>query len=152
MTITAKSQLGPEKGGELQPVSSFYSANGPIGDVIDDFDDDVHVVRDRNGRFAAGDESPVIERVADGISRAAKSVQKTAKVTAVRAQDGARTTAQAVRDHPAMTAAVLGGLATAAYAGVRIYKARQEPMEDSVERAAPKRKVSTSKPLSKRKH
>jgi hypothetical protein len=151
MTITSKSQLDPEKGGELHPVSSFYNAGTPVADVIADIDDEVRI-RGRDGRYLAEHDMPVIDKVAEGISRAAKSVQQNAKTSATRAQQSARTTAQTVREHPAMTAAVLGGLATAALAGVRMYKARQEPIQGFVERATPQRKVGASKAVSKRKH
>jgi hypothetical protein len=151
MTITAKSQLDPEQGAALNPVSSYYNMNGPIADVIADIDDEVRI-RGRDGRFVSDGDIPVIDRVAESISRAAKSVQQTAKTSATRAQQGARSTAQAAREHPAMTAAVLGGIATAAIAGVRLYKARQAPAQNFVEPATPKRRVTASKPASKRKH
>lgn len=151
MTITSKSQLDPEKGGELHPVSSFYNTNSPVADVIADIDDEVRI-RGRDGRYVTDADLPVIDRVAEGISRAAKSVQQTAKTSATRAQQSARSTAQTVREHPAMTAAVLGGLATAAFAGVRMYKARQEPLSDTNLDREPARRKPAIKTSSRKKH
>jgi ElaB/YqjD/DUF883 family membrane-anchored ribosome-binding protein len=154
MTITTKSQLAPEKGSEPHSVSAFYGANGPVGELMEHVEDEVHTLRDESGRFTAHRDTPFGDRVADTIDRAATSVQKAAKKTAASAQSGARSTAQAVREHPGMTAAILGGIATAAYAGVRIYKASKE--DHGVADAtivAPKRRVaSASRTVSKRKH
>jgi hypothetical protein len=151
MTITAKSQLDPEQGSALHPVSSFYNTGNPVGDVIADIDDEVRI-RGRDGRFVSDSDMPVIDRVAEGISRAAKSVQQSAKTSATRAQLGARSTAQAAREHPAMTAAVLGGIATAAIAGVRLYKARQQPMVETNIARGPARTKPAAKSPPRKKH
>lgn len=151
--MTTKSPLAPEQGHDPHTVSAFYSTNGPVGELMEHVDDDVHTLRDKTGKFISGHDTPLSERVVESIDRAAVTVQKVAKQTAASAQSGARSTAQAVREHPAMTAAVLGGLATAAFAGVRMYKASKENSGPIATPTAPKRRVAVSaKPVSKRKH
>lgn len=154
MTMTTKSQLAHEQVREPQSVSSFYGANGPIDDVIDEVEAEVEIARDRSGRFVADHAMPFGDRMADQFDRAAHQVELLAKRTASSARSGARSTAQAVREHPAMTAAVLGGIATAAYAGVRIYKAsKSEPAPAKQQsQVAPKRKVTAARPGSRQKH
>jgi ElaB/YqjD/DUF883 family membrane-anchored ribosome-binding protein len=142
MTSTAKGQLGPELTHERQPIAAFYNAGDAPNDLTATIEDDVQVVRDTHGRFSASEEHRLRDRVAEGISRAAQTAQKSAKLTRARAQDGARSTVQAAREHPAMTAAVIGGLAaTAAYAGARLFKARQDRHEPQTTPGAPLRKA-----------
>ncbi len=151
MATTIKSQHSDS--GEHEPVSSFYGANRPTGELMERVDDDVQTFRDKSGRFTPNHETPLSERVAESIDRATVSLQKAAKKTAATAQSGARSTAQAVRDHPAMTAAVLGGLATAAYAGVRIFKASKDSNGRIETSVTPKRRIAVAtKPAPKRKH
>jgi ElaB/YqjD/DUF883 family membrane-anchored ribosome-binding protein len=150
---TTKSQLAQEEDQSPHTVSTFFGANGPAGELMEHFEDDVHTMRDKSGRFVSDHVAPLSDRVAHTIDRAAVSVQKVAQKTAATAQSSARTTAQAVREHPAMTAAVLGGLATAAYAGVRIYKASKEGNGTVIVPSTAKRRVAAaSKTISKRKH
>ncbi len=157
MTTINKSTHGPEQGHDIHAASSFYGGNKPINAIIDEVEDDVMKARDDHGRFAARVDSDrssrTSSRVSDSVSRVAKSAQKTAKRTAERAQVGAKSTAQAVRDHPAMTAAVLGGIATAAYAGVRLYRARGATNGAAEGDSAPKRKApAAAHPTASKKH
>jgi ElaB/YqjD/DUF883 family membrane-anchored ribosome-binding protein len=156
MTLPNKASLSQEKSHPLQPAHGFYDKNGPVNAIIGDVDDDVMSARDDHGRFVAHLDSDRTERftnrVTDGVSRVAKSAQKTAKRTATQVQNGAKTTAQAVREHPVMTVAVLGGLATAAYAGVRIYKARADANGRAETRASSKQKTIVARPVANKKH
>jgi ElaB/YqjD/DUF883 family membrane-anchored ribosome-binding protein len=156
MTTTNKSTHGAAQDQDINPPHAFYGGNGPVNAIIDDVEDDVMTSRDDHGRFAARADSRYTDRfanrVADGVSRVAKSAQKTARKSAERAQDGAKTTAQAVRDHPAMTVAVLGGLATAAYAGIRLFKARSASNGTAEPSSTQKRKTAATvrQPTSKK--
>jgi ElaB/YqjD/DUF883 family membrane-anchored ribosome-binding protein len=156
MTLPNKASLSQEKSHTLQSAQGFYDKNGPVNAIIEDVDDDVLSARDDHGRFAVRLDSDRTERftnrVTDGVSRVAKSAQKTAKRTATQVQNSAKTTAQAVREHPVMTAAVLGGLATAAYAGVRIYKARADANGSAGTRSPSKQKNDAARPIANKKH
>jgi ElaB/YqjD/DUF883 family membrane-anchored ribosome-binding protein len=88
------------------------------------------------GHYDQDAHDPFVERVGEVYDKAAERVSQFAQRTSERAQSGAQATAEAVKAHPVMTVAVIGGLATAAIAGASLFRsqrrdaAQREPIAD----------------------
>ncbi len=140
---------GPEIAPALSPYYQSHSSENEEGDSFRN--EPVSAVRNVAERLNANG-GEIAEKVSRSFNRAALSVQERTRQTVERAQRNARTTATTAREHPVMTAAVIGGIATAVYAGTRLFQARRNGDEQPL--VAGKSDVTTPKRAApaKRKH
>jgi ElaB/YqjD/DUF883 family membrane-anchored ribosome-binding protein len=109
------------------------------------------------GHYDQDATDPFVERVGEVYDKAAERVSQFAQRTSERAQSGAQATAEAVKAHPVMTVAVIGGLATAAIAGASLFRsqrrdaAQREPIADRDDLITAKPRKTVAKASGKRK-
>jgi ElaB/YqjD/DUF883 family membrane-anchored ribosome-binding protein len=109
----------PQIQGSRPPApAEIYKAEGPAIEYIGDINDDVRV------RVVAPHtrHEDIAERIGEQFDRASVAVQRVARETRQKAERGARSTAETIREHPVATVAIIGGIATVALAGARLLR------------------------------
>jgi ElaB/YqjD/DUF883 family membrane-anchored ribosome-binding protein len=146
----------PESG----PESSIEAENLQAKSVklIDDVEQNLRAQQYSTvGHYAQDAADPFVERVGVVYDKAAERVSQFAQKTSERAQSGAQATAEAVKTHPVMTFAVIGGLATAAIAGASLFRSQRrdasqrQPIVDRDDLITAKPRKTVAKASSKRK-
>ncbi len=160
MTISQKNQNGPSLSYQTEIDAEAEQLHSKSVKLLDDVEHNLRAQQFGTvGHYDHDTPDAFAERVGEVYDKTAERVTQFAHRTTERAQSGAHATAEAVKAHPIMTAAVIGGLATAALAGASMFRSQRRdsqgdnfhPERDDLITAKP-RKTVASKAVKRKSH
>jgi ElaB/YqjD/DUF883 family membrane-anchored ribosome-binding protein len=141
MNMHTKSTIEGVKANAHEGLSRAYEFAGDVTDVAGNESTTIKARLEKTAAAASGRTAELADQVTEAATAASKVVKRKASETAAKAREGAHATAEAVREHPGATAAILGGIATAAVAavaGVKYYQSRTATAKKPARKSATK--------------